>query len=267
MGSVIDPERFKVKRVAIIGAGPSGLAGTHNLFLFENLLIHCLAAKYLLAEDSFNQIDVFEQQSEVGGVWNYSPNIVGKTPVPQITPNGPPELPIWPNGADAPLFSNAMYHRLNTNIPKTLMQYSDQDFLPDSLLFPTRQDVQTYLVKYSQDVRHLVSFSTQVEDIRRVNNGGADAWELSSRSVITKKEKKAEYDAILVANGHYSVPFIPEVTGIAAFNAAFPSIITHSKIYRSPVAFENKKVIVVGSAASGLDSSSYSYTNKAFISE
>jgi hypothetical protein len=35
-----------VKRVAIIGAGPSGLA----------------VAKYLLAEDTFEKIDVYEQQ-------------------------------------------------------------------------------------------------------------------------------------------------------------------------------------------------------------
>jgi len=213
-----------------------------------------------LAENAFDKIDVFEQQSEVGGVWSYSPDIVGKTPVPQTTPNGPPELPIWPVGAEAPLFSNPMYDRLNTNIPKTLMQYSDQDFLPESLLFATRQDVQTYLIAYSQSVRHLISFATQVEDIRIVSKNGKDAWEVVSRSVITKKEKSVGYDAIIVANGHYSVPFIPEVTGIEAFNEAYPSIIMHSKIYRSPEPLRNKKVIVVGSAASGLDSSSFSYT-------
>jgi len=234
-------------------------------FKLINLLIHGLAAKYLLAENAFDQIDIFEQQSEVGGVWNYSPNIMGKTPVPQTTPHGPPELPIWTQGAEAPLFSNPMYHRLNTNIPKTLMQYSDQDFLPESLLFASRQDVQTYLIKYSQDVRHLISFSTQVEVIRPVSKSGRHYWELASRSVITKKEREAEYDAVLVANGHYSLPFIPEVTGIEAFNATFPSIITHSKEYRSAERFKNKKVIVVGSAASGLDSSSLFYTKYLFL--
>lgn len=61
------------------------------------------------------------------------------------------------------------------------------------------------------------------------------------------------YDAVVVANGHYSVPFIPSVPGIQAFQAKYPGIISHSKNYRSPKNFEGKKVIVIGGGASGLD--------------
>lgn len=237
MGSVGRSGPFKVRRVAIIGAGPSGLG----------------AAKYLQAEKAFEQIDVFEQQSEVGGVWFYSSSIVGHVPIPQTTPHNPPELPVWPEGAPAPLFSNPMYDHLNTNIPKELMQFSDQDFLPESLLFPSRENVQDYLVKYSQDVRHLIQFSTQVENLLPINENGQSRWELVSKSTVTGEEKKHVYDAIVVANGHYSVPFIPAVPGIEVFNAAHPSIITHSKVYRSPKPFTGKKVVVVGNSASGLD--------------
>lgn len=49
------------------------------------------------------------------------------------------------------------------------------------------------------------------------------------------------------------MPWIPAVPGIEEFDAAYPSIISHSKIYRSPESFKDKKVIVVGNAASGLD--------------
>ena len=146
-----------------------------------------------------------------------------------------------------------MYDHLNTNIPKSLMKFSDQEFPAESLLFPSREDVQEYLVKYSQDVRHTISFSTQVEDIRLVSKNGVQSWELIFKSVITGEENKDNYDAIVVANGHYSVPFIPSVLGIEEFNAKYPYIITHSKVYRSPDAFADKKVIVVGSAASGID--------------
>lgn len=237
MGSVLRPNGpFNIKRIAIIGAGPTGLA----------------AAKYLLAEKSFD-IDIYEQQGEVGGVWHYTPFPAESVPVPQTTPQVPPEKPLWQKDAKFPVFSNPMYETLNTNIPKELMGYSDQEFPTDSLLFPTRQDVQAYLVQYSQSIRSLISFSTQVEDVTFSQENGQDRWTLVSKSTITEESSSRVYDAIVVANGHYSVPWIPDVPCIREFHAAYPSIITHSKIYRSPGSFEAKKVIVVGGAASGLD--------------
>lgn len=215
MGSLLQPMGpFNVKRIAVIGAGPSGLA----------------AAKYLLAEKAFDQIDLFEQQSQVGGVWYYNGHVVGHIDVPQTTPHGDPELPILPGGSGAPLFSNPMYDKLNTNIPKELMQFSDQDFASQSLLFPKREDVQEYLIKYSQDLRHLIRFSTQVEDVCHSIKNGQHRWELTFKSTITNQVSKGEYDSVVIANGHYSVPFIPSVPGIEAFNSAHPSIISHSKV-------------------------------------
>jgi cation diffusion facilitator CzcD-associated flavoprotein CzcO len=238
MGSTMRPDGpFTIKQVAVIGAGPTGLA----------------AAKYLLAEGVFEQIDVYEQQGEVGGVWNYTPLLAESVPIPQTTPQVPPEKPIWQKGAAYPVFSNPMYERLNTNIPKGLMQFSDQDFPVESLLYPSRQDVQTYLIQYSQSIRHLILFSTQVEEVRLAQENGQDQWTLVSRSTLTNQTTTKSYDAIVVSNGHYSVPWIPDVPGIKDFHATYPSIITHSKIYRSPESFTNKKVVVVGGAASGLD--------------
>lgn len=186
MGSISRPvAAFNVKRIAVIGAGPTGLAAT----------------KYLLAEKAFDIIDTYEQQAEVGGVWNYTPSLTERVPVPQTTPWAPPEKPSWPKGAPAPIFSNPMYEKLNTNIPKPLMKYSDQDFPADALLYPTRQDVQAYLVKYSQDIRHLISFSSQVEDVTLSEANGQDLWTLIAKSTITGEQSTKQYDAIVVANG------------------------------------------------------------------
>jgi cation diffusion facilitator CzcD-associated flavoprotein CzcO len=236
MGSVLRIP-FAVKRVAIIGAGPSGLA----------------AAKFLLAENHFDKVDILEQQGEVGGVWNYTSSISDSVTVPSTTPHVAPDRPIVPKDGGAPIFTNPMYDRLYTNIPKGLMGFSDQAFKAESLLFPTREDVQEYLIRYSQDVRHLISFSTQVQNISYEDNNGFDAWKVTSKSTITSQERTTTYDAVIVANGHYSVPFIPAVPGIEEFYTTYPSIISHSKIFRSPDSFANKKVIVVGNAASGLD--------------
>jgi hypothetical protein len=98
-----------------------------------------------------------------------------------------------------------MYDRLITNIPKHLMQYSDQAFLPQCLLFPTREDVQDYLIQYSQDVRHLIIFSTQVEDISLSQENGQDRWSLTARSTIDSKVAKNPYMPSLLQMG--TIPF------------------------------------------------------------
>jgi len=186
-------------------------------------------------------------------VWNYHSNITNTIPIPQTSPNVLLDKPVWPEGVAAPLFPNPMYDRLITNLPKQLMQYSDQAFLSESLLFPTREDVQDYLIRYSQEVRQLIKFSNQVEKVILSQKNDQDCWHLTARSTITNEVTNIDYDAIVVANGHYSVPFIPSVPGIEKFHAKHPSIISHSKNYRSPKSFENKKVIVIGGGASGLD--------------
>ena len=58
-----------------------------------NLLDWCEAlvvARHLLAEKAFDGIDIYEQQSEVGGLWNY-PSVVPSEAihVPDVGPHGP----------------------------------------------------------------------------------------------------------------------------------------------------------------------------------
>lgn len=238
MGSILRASQtLDIKKICIIGAGPTGLA----------------VAKHLLAEKAFDTIDIFEQQAEIGGVWNYTPPIADHLPVPHTKPELLPDKPIWPKDGTAPIFSNPMYETLNTNIPKNLMNFSDLKFPSDSLLFPTRQDVQQYLLKYAKEIRHLIQFSTQIENISHATKDGKDQWNVHYSSCMTSEKKEGIYDALVVASGHYSVAFIPEVPGIEAFNSAYPESISHSKTYRSPASFQGKKVIVVGAGPSGLD--------------
>ncbi|KAK3377763.1 FAD/NAD(P)-binding domain-containing protein [Podospora didyma] len=231
------PALFDVKRIAIIGAGPCGLS----------------AAKYLAAQKAFESIVVFEQQSEVGGVWNYSPKASSTLHVPQVSASIPPDPPIEPEGT-APVFPSPMYQVLHTNIPRALMRFSDLPFPEDSLIFPTREAVQDYLVAYARDIRHLIKFSTQVLDVRlRQGETGKDQWDVDVRSLMTGEITSATYDAVVVASGHYSIIYIPEIKNAAQFHKTYPGIISHSKLYRNSESFADKKVVVVGNAASGLD--------------
>jgi len=218
----------------------------------------------LLAEEAFVKIDIFEQRSDVGGVWNYTPDVpVGPTKFPQVDPYQPVEEPQLSssesNHATGLLqsgevtFTSPMYDALETNIPNFLMQFSDKPFPRDSQLFPGRKVVAEYLREYAEEVRHLVNFQVQVLDVRPQNSASRGKWAVKTKNVLSQHESEAMYDAVVVANGHFNVPYIPAIKGIARWNEQNPGIISHSRSYRRPNVFKDKRVVVVGNAASGSD--------------
>lgn len=243
-----------ISRVAVIGAGPTGTA----------------CAKYLVAERAFEQIDVFEQRDRVGGVWNLSStDRTRKIPVPQEDPfygshHASGKAHETTNGnmsrkdinSDSLEFESPLYDYLETNIPKKLMEYSDYP-LPDHYqLFPGHRDILEYLERYADEVRHLIKFGTQVQDVHLVERAdltGRDRWELTSRNLATGTVSTATYDAIVVASGHYTIPHVVDIKGLANWNKAYPGVILHSKAYRKPEAFEGQRVLIIGNSASGTD--------------
>lgn len=143
-----------------------------------------------------------------------------------------------------------MYERLETNIPHSIMRFSDLPSLEDHQLFPSREAVKQYLEDYGEDVKHLVSFQTQVMDIRQTRPG---AHQVRLKNLQTNTVYEKIYDAVVVANGHYSVPSVPNIRGIKEWNRANPGVISHTKSYRTSRPFTGKKVIIVGNGPSGTD--------------
>lgn len=253
---------YRIKTIAIIGAGPSGL----------------VAAKYLLAEKTFERIDVFEQRSSIGGIWNYTPEDRDEDifTVPQTDPNGKIDKSIRRSSSQLPHIQNGfneerkgkkiasfispLYERLETNIQRGLMGFSDLDWPQESQLFPKHETVLEYIEKYGQDVKHLVKFETQVVDVGIEESStnenpitNQDCWKVKTRDLETMEEKEEIYDVVIVANGHFIVPYVPDIEGIKEWNDKYPGIISHSKYFRKPEEFEGKKVVVVGNSASGID--------------
>lgn len=200
----------------------------------------------------------------MGGVWNYTPNLaVDPTRGPHVNPQHPVEKPEYDSGqsnhvtAVSPrgegAFVSPMYDALETNIPTFLMQFSDKPFPRDSQLFPARTEVAEYLKEYAEEVRHLVNFQVQVTDVRPQSSASRDKWTVKTKHVLSQHENEGIYDAVVIANGHFDVPYVPDIKGIATWNDQFPGLISHSKTYRTPDAFRDKKVVVVGNAASGSD--------------
>lgn len=228
--------QFHVKKIAIIGAGPSGLS----------------AAKYLSAQNAFDSIIIYEQQGEIGGIWNCSDSLLETTPFSEDNIFSSPNRPIRQR-YDPSILSSPIYDQLFANIPVPMMRFSDLPFPPKTLLYPSREVIEDYLLTYAKEVRGLIKFGVRVEKLAPVSEGENTTWALEAKSLQDNKAISGTYDAVVVATGHYSVPWIPDIKNIAKFVEKYPSIISHSRDYRTPTPFKDKKTIVVGNGPSGTD--------------
>ena len=132
---------------------------------------------------------------------------------------------------------SALYDDLESNIPKELMQFSDYPFNKELQLFPGRKEVLEYLEEHAREVGHLIRFQTQVSDVRQ---SVKEAWVVQSRDLESGDEREEQFDAIVVASGHFDVPYIPDIQGVKEWNERSPGTLNHSKFYRRPDDYRGK---------------------------
>lgn len=86
----------------------------------------------------------------------------------------------------------------------------------------------------------LVAFDTTVEKAEKQGS----AWVLTLRQEIEGSEQdrwwQEEFDAVVVATGHYNVPYLPNIPGLVEVEKRFPGTVSHSKHYRRKADFEGK---------------------------
>lgn len=216
--------REQSKSVAVIGAGAAGL----------------IAGKELV--ELGHRVDIFEQSSGLGGVWNYTEETEDD------------QLGLDPTRRRV---HGSMYANLRTNLPREVMGVSDYPF---DTAFPGSSDRDTYC-SHSEVLRYLqayavhfgvltnVRFSTTVDSVvpSFCSEGTVREWTVtSSTHGITSS---AKFDAVVVCNGHYSEPRVPVYDG----QDAFEGFQMHSHNYRRPELFRGKKIVVIGAAFSGSD--------------
>ncbi|KAL0080091.1 hypothetical protein J3Q64DRAFT_1752643 [Phycomyces blakesleeanus] len=231
----------KISRVAIIGAGPGGLA----------------AAKALRDENAFENITVFERNNQVGGTWIYSPNVNASPAIPSVN-----ALEVDPPGQQKNdhVQGSAIYSHLNTNLPTPVMGYRDFPFPKNTPLFPSHEHVLKYIQSFADknQLKPMIRFSTSVVQAEYLQE--QKVWRLSlseqSQGSSLRKEYTEYFDALVVANGHYSVPYIPDIEGlkeVAASSIKNNIKIQHSRDYREPNEFKDKTILVIGGGPSALD--------------
>lgn len=235
-------------RVAVIGAGPAGV----------------VAIKALQAEkDHFVFVKGFERCPDVGGAWNHTPEYLQPKETAEKISNmdlmkwddripaeesDDPQGPAWH-------FPTPMYAQLNTNIPEGLMCYNDAAFPLGTDTFPDRQTVLEYLKQYAKGAKTRIAFQREVTSVRK--DLQKQTWIVQSISNLKGGDRNAvsteSFDRVVIATGHYELPNLPDIPGLAEFDTLFPSVIRHSKYYRTPSDYAGKTTLIVGSGPSAID--------------
>ncbi|KAK4182701.1 hypothetical protein QBC35DRAFT_509483 [Podospora australis] len=242
-----------IRSVAIIGAGAAG----------------AVTAAAFKAEHYFDRIRVYERRETTGGVWIHD---VGPRHPPQVQPGSvafeidpplkvPDNLPQQTDPNHQERYSHtSLYENLTTNTPDIAMCFSDQRFAYGPFVphYVTKQYIDNYFAQHKTD--SFLVLNTTLEDLSKLppsTPGGFNRWKLTLRKHDPVLDVdlwwEETYDAVVLATGHYSVPYVPYVPGLKEYTAKSPDRVIHSKWYRSPSLFTNKRVLIIGNSTSGHD--------------
>jgi trimethylamine monooxygenase len=208
-------------RVAVIGAGPSGLA---VLRAFQSA-----RAKGAVIPE----IVCFEKQGDWGGLWNYT----------------------WRTGLDehGEPVHGGMYRYLWSNGPKECLEFADYSFeehfgqpIPS---YPPRAVLWDYIKGRVEKagVRGWVRFHTPVRMVHWDEE--EKRFHLTVHDRASDRMYNEDFDHVVVAVGHFSVPNVPSFEGLSTFNGR----VLHAHDFRDALEFTGKDVLIVGRSYSAED--------------
>ena len=208
-------------RVAIIGAGPSGLA---QLRAFQS------------AEEKGAEVpDVvcYEKQEDWGGLWRYT----------------------WRTGTDeaGDPCHGSMYRYLWSNGPKEGLEFADytfdEHFGKAIASYPPRAVLYDYIEGRIEKagIRDKIRFNNLVRDVRY--NEDTRKFSVLSRDSAKDCESEELFDNVVVATGHFSTPNVPYYDGFEAFDGR----ILHAHDFRDAREFIGMDILILGTSYSAED--------------
>ncbi|GEQ69301.1 hypothetical protein JCM33374_g2972 [Metschnikowia sp. JCM 33374] len=274
--SPVQVAKAQVKKVAIIGGGASG----------------AIVLDSLIKEDHVQEIVLFERRDTFGGIWVFD----DKRAHNQNNNRDPDQPPLVKVGAtraelDPPLANpfhtnvhlnglddvnstaepvarlrllpsaqerfepTPAYERMKTNIIEKMMTYSDEKQWGDApgQQYAERAVVQQYISRYIGRHEHNNKLRIATITFRQRLDDGTDLW------------AQEDFDSLVVATGHYHIPFIPEVPGAKDVQNHYPKVFEHAKFFTNGQKYKDKTVVVVGSRASGADLTKFTSDHAAHV--
>lgn len=208
-------------RVAVLGAGPSGLA---QLRAFQS-------AAHQGAD--IPEVVCFEKQDDWGGLWNYT----------------------WRTGLDeyGEPVHGSMYRYLWSNGPKEGLEFADytfeEHFGKPIASYPPRAVLFDYIegrVKKA-GVRDWIRFSTAARRVTYDDDSGM--FTVTVHDLSNDREYSEEFDHVVVATGHFSTPNIPDFDGFDSFNGR----VLHAHDFRDALEYKDKHILIIGTSYSAED--------------
>jgi cation diffusion facilitator CzcD-associated flavoprotein CzcO len=131
------------------------------------------------------------------------------------------------------------YDRLRLNTSRWFSKLPGGSYAPGTGVFPTRDEVVTYLEDYARDNALDVRLRTRVERIDPDGSG----W--------TVRTSAGDFPAehVVVAAGYEHTPFVPDWPGRDRFRGS----LLHAADYRNAQPFRDRDVLVVGPGCSGME--------------
>ena len=209
------------KRVAIIGAGPSGLA---QMRAFQSA-----ASK----GSEIPEVVCFEKQDDWGGLWNYT----------------------WRTGLDEygePVHCS-MYRYLWSNGPKECLEFADysfeEHFGKPIASYPPRAVLWDYIKGRVEKagVHDWIRFRTPVRNV--TYDEGTSRFTVTAHDLHNNHVYTEVFDNVIIANGHYSTPNVPHYDGFSTFNGR----VLHAHDFRDALEFKDKDILLIGTSYSSED--------------
>ena len=207
-------------RVAIIGAGPCGIS---------QLCAFAAAGKDSAA---MPEIVCYDKQAGPGGLWNYT----------------------WRTGLDeyGEPVHGSMYRYLWSNGPKECLEFPDytfeQHFGRPIGSYPPRAVLADYLRGRvdKAGVRKYMRFNTAVRSVEYADDG---LFTVTAHNIKDDTVATENFDYVIVANGHFSVPNAPHFEGFDTFNGR----VLHAHDFRDALEFKGKDLLLIGTSYSAED--------------
>lgn len=218
------------RRVAIIGAGVSGIVSAAALNRIEGFDVH-----------------IFERRGVPGGLWVYDAAAESKPQFPaedptiieQSLPRSAAPFPVTVTPRSQHRFeATPLYPTLREDLPYNVMMQGST-FEISSVQDPnnpylTGEEISEAVAQKAHQFDHLIEYHTTVENVEKLDN---DSLRLTLRKENpdgTDTADVQEFDHLIVASGHHSVPRLPNIPGLENWAGK----LSHSVTWRSAEEFK-----------------------------